>query len=152
MPLRKPTKTPSPPLTPPKDDKWVKRKLGVKDSKPTHNVRDHSGGSTSTGTTVIGFTPPHEKSHPRPKGEKLPRHSSSEVTEIGVTPPHELYTSPPRSAPPAPKSPKKKSLPWLQNPNKPIEEPIFVTGPSQALTERSMTREKAEQKADRKYH
>lgn len=155
MPLRKSTRVPSPPPTPPKDEKWTKRQSAAKEGKAVHNARDH-GGSTSTGTTVLGFTPPHEKSYPRPKGERIARRSSSEGTEIGFTPPHELYASPPRPKPRASQSPpKKKSLPWLQRPDRPVEEPLFVTGPSRELIERSKTREaerEAERKADRKFH
>jgi hypothetical protein len=161
MPSRKLTKDRSPPPTPPKDDRWGKKKPVMKDSKPPDNVRDHSGGSASTGTTVVGFTPPHEKYYPRPKSERIMRHSSSEVTEIGFTPPHELYTSPPKPkpAPPAATTPKKRSLPWLQKPDEPIEEPIFVNGPSKELLEKARARERAsreflsrkvEQKPDRK--
>jgi len=162
MPSRKLIKDRSPPPTPPKDDKWAKRRTSVKESKPVDNLRDHSGGSASTGSTVIGFTPPHEKSHSPSKSKRTVRRSSSEVTEIGFTPHHELYASPPKPkpTPPAPTSPRKRSLPWLQKANKPMEEPIFVNGSSKELLEKTRAREMAsreflssriEQKPDREY-
>ena len=101
----------SPPPTPPKDDKMVLRKGKEKEKR-----REPSYASGSTGTTVLGWTPPHEKTSPQPKTARQP---SSEIdhTIIGFTPPHERVTSPPsRPPPPAPITPSKKSLPWLRKP------------------------------------
>ena len=65
--------------------------------------------STSTGTTVLGFTPPHEPSN------NLVRHrrpsTSSDHTIIGFTSPHELQYE---SLSGEPFKTLRRSLPWLQ--------------------------------------
>ncbi|KAE9381323.1 hypothetical protein N431DRAFT_457922 [Stipitochalara longipes BDJ] len=111
----------SPPPTPPKDEKWSQPKLDplsddnmvLRKEKQKEKRREPSYASGSTGTTVLGWTPPHEKSSPQLKIARRP--SSESGTIIGFTPPHEKVSPPPaRPPPPAPQN--KKSLPWLRKP------------------------------------
>ena len=111
----------SPPPPPPKDEQWANLDLlgdGTmgfsRKGKQKEKPREPSYASGSTGTTVLGWTPPHEKNSPRPK---IARQSStdSDHTIIGFTPPQgKLPTRPP---PLVPKVPSKKSLPWLRRPD-----------------------------------
>jgi len=113
---------PPPPPTPPKDLRWSKTnspsddKMGLwKDKQKEKHRASYASGST--GTTVLGFTPPHEKSYPRPRRARQPS-TDSEHTIIGFTPPHEKVATPPARPPPsAPETPAKKSLPWLRKPD-----------------------------------
>ncbi|KAK6587487.1 hypothetical protein PZA11_000777 [Diplocarpon coronariae] len=128
----------TPPPTPPKDERFVKRtpspakrNYDTQESQPNMNAaqknKHPSYASQSTGTTILGWTPPHEKTYGRQKVEaETPSEASSDHTIIGFTPPHELYASPPRRAPvrrpPSPPRPAtKKSLPWLRRPDTPPE-------------------------------
>ncbi len=77
-----------------------------------------SSASGSTGTTVLGFTPPHEKSYPRLYSHKR-LSSASDHTIVGFAPPYERMPQWQSMAlPPAPKTPTKtptkRILPWLQ--------------------------------------
>jgi hypothetical protein len=78
-------------------------------SPPRHNAnspcvsrisdrrRQHVGGhdgpgsyaSGTTGTTVLGFTPPHEKSYGVSTKDRTVSSSGSDYTAVGFTPPHE---------------------------------------------------------------
>lgn len=124
----------TPPPTPPKDERFEKkRSFPAKSNDQTQgskaNTQDASKtkypsyASQSTGSTVLGWTPPHERTYGRPKTQaKAPSESSSDHTIIGFTPPHELYTSTRKQAPvrPPPDPPQpsaKKSLPWLRRPD-----------------------------------
>ena len=129
-------KTPSPPPTPPKDKMWQKRssspgksklvsKQDVEQAKPTlEKKREPSFASGSTGTMLIGFTPPHEKSYPRRQEVKAPSVASSDGTVIGFTPPYEMNGRPPViPALLTPQTPSKKSLPWLRRPQTSLSSP-----------------------------
>jgi hypothetical protein len=126
---------PSPPPTPPKDLKWSKinsssdDKMGCRNNKQSEKSqkrREPSYTSGSTGTTVMGFTPPHEKSYPRPKTPRQPSSESDHII-IGFTPPYERVAAPPARPPPsAPKTSTKKSLPWLRGPDS-SPEPVSPT-------------------------
>ncbi|KAG4441334.1 hypothetical protein IFR05_003197 [Cadophora sp. M221] len=116
----------TPPPTPPKDDNYEKSRLSpikrANDTqKPAQKGKLPSYASGSTGTTVLGWTPPHEKPYGRPPMvERRKSSASTEHTIIGFTPPHEMYASPPRPAREAsapPQSSPKKSLPWLRRPD-----------------------------------
>jgi hypothetical protein len=114
---------PLPPPTPPKDPRWSKPnsssgdKMGPRKDKQKEKRREPSYASGSTGTTVLGFTPPHEKNYPRPATARQ-RSTDSDHTIIGFTPPHERVAPKPTRPPPsAPKKPTKKSLPWLRKPD-----------------------------------
>jgi hypothetical protein len=115
--LSKPQTGESPPPTLPKDEKWSNLELlsdgtmGLRKDKQKEKRREPSYASGSTGTTVMGWTPPHEKSSPRPKTTRQPSWDSDH-TVIGFTPPHEK--APVRPPPSGPKVPSKKSLPWLR--------------------------------------
>lgn len=74
-------------------------------------AREPSYASGSTGTTVMGFTPPHEKTYDAPRAPIQRRHSSSNHTIVGFTPPHEMED---RIASSSPKQSTRKSLPWLR--------------------------------------
>jgi len=77
---------------------------------PPKKGREPSYASGSTGTTLIGFTPPHEKSYPRQNKPKSTSTLSSDATCLTFTPQHELGL---KSA----KTPiTKKSLPWIRRP------------------------------------
>ncbi|KUJ22830.1 uncharacterized protein LY89DRAFT_311482 [Mollisia scopiformis] len=118
----------NPPQTPPKDEKWEKMAILSRKSKiePESSKKEEKGkapergppsfASGSTGTTVLGFTPPHEKSYPRPKMERKQPSLESDHTILGFTPPHERMITPP---PPPPnfselRPTTKRSLPWLR--------------------------------------
>lgn len=124
-PLRE---VPIPPPTPPKDKKWENMailsrrskndlKSGKKEEKGKAPERGPpSFASGSTGTTVLGFTPPHEKSYPRPRMDRKQPSIESDHTILGFTPPHEKMITPP---PPLPtfqelRPTTKRSLPWLR--------------------------------------
>lgn len=111
----------SPPPPPPKDEQLANLELlgdgtmgFFRKDKQKEKPREPSYASGSTGTTVLGWTPPHEKNSPRPKITRQPS-TDSDHTIIGFTPPHEkIPTRPPL---PVPKVPSKKSLPWLRKPD-----------------------------------
>lgn len=121
---------PSPPPTPPKDEKWEKMAILSRKSKAESENKTQEKGklaergppsfaSGSTGTTVIGFTPPHEKSYPRPKEDRKPPSLASDHTVLGFTPPHEkmIDPSPPPTTSLEPRtSSTRTSLPWLRRP------------------------------------
>ncbi|KAH7363841.1 hypothetical protein BKA65DRAFT_389855 [Rhexocercosporidium sp. MPI-PUGE-AT-0058] len=117
----------TPPPTPPKDDNHEKnRMLPMKKNndsqKSAQKGKLPSYASGSTGTTVLGWTPPHEKTYGRqpPMVQSKRPSASTDNTVIGFTPPHEMYASPPRPARDAPAPPQaatKKSLPWLRRPD-----------------------------------
>lgn len=151
MPPMKPTTVHSPLRTPSKDDEWIQRDSGVKDNKLSHSEQDPSRYSKTTESTAVTYTPHHESPHSQHRSEKMPSDSSSEDIEISFTP-RENYAPPSRPAPsasPATKIAHRKPLPWLQKTDQLIEEPIFVTGPSKALVDRSTARDKGKQKANR---
>jgi hypothetical protein len=77
---------------------------------PPKRGREPSYASGSTGTTLIGFTPPHEKSYPRKNKPKSASTLSSDATCLTFTPHHEL------SLKPAKTPVTKKSLPWIRRP------------------------------------
>jgi len=123
--------SPMPPPTPPKDKKWEKMAILSRKSRvdegnskkeekgKTPLKRPPSFASGSTGTTVIGFTPPHEKSYPRSKVERKQPSLESDHTVLGFTPPHERMIDP---HPPVITSSDlrpstKRSLPWLRRPS-----------------------------------
>jgi hypothetical protein len=116
---------PSPPPTPPKDLKWSKvnsssdEKMVFQNNKlndKSQKRREPSYVSGSSGTTMIGFTSPDERSYPRPSIARKPS-SDSDHTITGFTPPHERVAPPPaRPSRSAPKTSTKKSLPWLRRP------------------------------------
>lgn len=64
---------------------------GGKRIKSVLKKKQPSFASGSTGTTVIGFTPPHEKSLPRGQQPKKASSLSSDHTVVGFTPPHEKF-------------------------------------------------------------
>ena len=120
-------KGPSPPPTPPKDDKFVQNRISTtnknndkKKEKSTQEAKHPSYASGSTGTTVLGWTPPHEKIYERPsKGRKKRPSASTDRTIVGSSPGNDRYSSPPRPAREAlisPRTSPKKSLPWLRKP------------------------------------
>jgi len=127
--LSKPRVEEPPPPTPPKDEKWSNLDslsdgtMGLRKDKQKEKRRKPSYASGSTGTTVMGWTPPHEKSSPRPKTTRQPSWDSDH-TIIGFTPPHEKASA--RPPPSAPKVPSKKSLPWLRKPES-SPEPVSPT-------------------------
>jgi hypothetical protein len=106
-----------PPATPPKDRKFEKMAPLRKSTAPEKKADKRgppSFASGSTGTTVIGWTPPHEKSYPRQKSNRPPSDISSDNTILGFTPPHErMMLELPKPVTP-PQTPKKNSLPWLR--------------------------------------
>jgi hypothetical protein len=111
----------SPPPPPPKDEQWANLDLlgdgtmgFFRKDKQKEKPREPSYASGSTGTTVMGWTPPHEKNSSRPKIARQPS-TDSDHTIIGFTPPHEKI--PTRPPPPVPRVPSKKSLPWLRKPD-----------------------------------
>jgi len=111
----------SPPPPPAKDEQWANLDLlgdgtmGIfRKDKQKEKPREPSYASGSTGTTVLGWTPPHEKNSSRPKIARQPS-TDSDHTIIGFTPPHEKI--PTRPPPAVPKVPSKKSLPWLRKPD-----------------------------------
>ncbi|KAI9053259.1 hypothetical protein LZ554_002226 [Drepanopeziza brunnea f. sp. 'monogermtubi'] len=123
----------TPPPIPSKDEKFEKKrsspaknsyeaKVTQANTQSASRNKHASYASQSTGSTVLGWTPPHERSYGRPRAKaKSPSETSSDHTIIGFTPPHELYTSSQRQAPvrppPSPPQPTtKKSLPWLSRP------------------------------------
>ncbi|CZS94360.1 uncharacterized protein RAG0_04382 [Rhynchosporium agropyri] len=112
-----------PPPTPPKDQSYGKsrslpRKKSTDTRKPTEKRKEPSYASGSTGTTVLGWTPPHEKSYGRPPMvESRSSSASTEHTIIGFTPLHHMSASlskPVREAPAPPQATTKKSLPWIR--------------------------------------
>ncbi|CZR51223.1 uncharacterized protein PAC_01098 [Phialocephala subalpina] len=118
---------PQPPPTPPKDEKWEMAILSRKSKTDLEAGKNQEKGkapergppsfaSGSTGTTVIGFTPPHEKSYPRPKVDRKPPSLESDHTMVGFTPPHEKMIGSPNPQPASsePKPTTKRSLPWLR--------------------------------------
>ncbi|KAK0100295.1 hypothetical protein ONS96_007576 [Cadophora gregata f. sp. sojae] len=116
-------KGPTPPPTPPKDDKYVKNETPPKKKNNNQQLGQKtklpSYASGSTGTTILGWTPPHEKTYGRPSTKDRTSSSiSTDQTIIGFTP-HEKDASPPRplrEAPATPRASMKKSLPWLRKP------------------------------------
>ncbi|EKD17241.1 uncharacterized protein L3040_008885 [Drepanopeziza brunnea f. sp. 'multigermtubi'] len=122
----------TPPPTPSKDEKVeqkrsspaknsYKAKVTQANTQSASRNKHASYASQSTGSTVLGWTPPHERSYGRPKVKaKSPSETSSDHTIIGFTPPHELYASrrqaPVRPPPSPPQPTTKKSLPWLSRP------------------------------------
>lgn len=111
----------SPPPTPPKDEKcsavpssFSDDNMVLRKEKQKEKRREPSYISESTGTTVLGWTPPHEKNSPEPKSKTTRQLSSEAGTIIGFTPPHEKAVPPSRPPPRAPHG--KKSLPWLRKP------------------------------------
>jgi hypothetical protein len=118
----------TPPSTPPKDEKWEKMPILSRKSRVDggNNRREEKGKATqkgppsfasgSTGTTVISFTPPHEKSYPRSSTERKQPSLESDHTILGFTPPHERMIDP---LPPVItasdlRPTMKRSLPWLR--------------------------------------
>ncbi|KAF8854966.1 hypothetical protein BDZ45DRAFT_24007 [Acephala macrosclerotiorum] len=107
--------------------------------------RPPSFTSSSTGTTVIGFTPPHEKSYPQPKIDRRPPSLDSDHTMVGFTPPHEkMIASPvpqPTSSEPRPTT--KRSLPWLrrneQSPEASPTKKMSITPPATEQQQRAST-------------
>jgi hypothetical protein len=91
----------SPPPTPAKDKKWTSKK-------------PQKEPSFSSGTTVLGWTPPHEADPQKPPPTR-PSYStlSSGHDVMSFTPPHE------RSAPPPKTASSRKSLPWLRQQDSP---------------------------------
>lgn len=75
-------------------------------AKPAPDRRYHS---TSTGSTVLGFTPPHEESSNRARGWRPS--TSSDHTIIGFTPPHETQLAASHATP---VKSTRNSLPWLR--------------------------------------
>ena len=120
-----------PPPTPPKDEMSTPRKSLFGKSRTGSSEEKKAGKpkqplselSYSDGTDVIAFTPPHEKSERRDKRHHKRPSSSSDLTVLGFTPPHEKAAPQPGSATSAPKTPTKKSLPWLRKQELPPEEP-----------------------------
>jgi hypothetical protein len=111
----------SPPPPPAKDEQWANLDLlgdgtmGIfRKDKQKEKPREPSYASGSTGTTVLGWTPPHEKNSSRPKTARQPS-TDSDHKIIGFTPPHDKI--PTRPPPAVPKVPSKKSLPWLRKPD-----------------------------------
>lgn len=115
----------TPPATPPKDKKF-ENMAPLRKSTAIEKKVDKRGppsfASGSTGTTVIGWTPPHEKSYPRQNPNRPPSDISSDNTVVGFTPPHERIISQ-QPQPVMFQTHKKKSLPWLRRPE-PIDEAI----------------------------
>jgi hypothetical protein len=116
-------KAPTPPPTPPKEEMFSKRKSSPAksksqpDDKQAKLKKQPSYASGSTGTDVIGWTPPHEKSYPRGQAARPPSNPSSDVTHVGWTPPERVAPSPPPKIDESPpRTPSKKSLPWLRKP------------------------------------
>jgi hypothetical protein len=116
-------KAPAPPPTPPKEEMFSKRKSSPAKSKPQPDDRQAklkkqpSYASGSTGTDIIGWTPPHEKSYPRGQAARPPSNASSHVTHAGWIPPERVAPSlPPKIDESPPRTPSKKSLPWLRKP------------------------------------
>jgi hypothetical protein len=114
---------PTPPPTPPKEEMFSKRKSSPAksksqpDDKQAKLKKQPSYASGSTGTDVIGWTPPHEKSYPRGQAARPPSNASSDVTHVGWTPPERVAPSPPPKIDESPpRTPSKKSLPWLRKP------------------------------------
>ncbi|CAG8950430.1 hypothetical protein HYFRA_00006926 [Hymenoscyphus fraxineus] len=81
-----------------------------------------SFASGTTGTTVLGFTPPHEKTYGR-SGQSRARGSStgSAFTAVGFTPPHEKMATAPKALPTS-----AVRLPrlWLDNEEKSPKAPL----------------------------
>jgi hypothetical protein len=113
---------PTPPPRPPKEDMFSKRKpspaksKSQPDDKQAKLKKQPSYASGSTGTDVIGWTPPHEKSYSRGQAARPPLNASSDVTHVGWTPPERVAPSPPPKIDESPRPPTKKSLPWLRKP------------------------------------
>ena len=98
------------PSAPPKENMWTSGKSKAGPANP----------SFSSGTTVMGWTPPHEAPR-KPRSQRTSYTLSSDHTVMAFTPPHEATTAQPKPAPPepnrappAPRVPAKKSLPWLR--------------------------------------
>jgi hypothetical protein len=111
------------------DDKQAKRNA-LKKQQPSY-------ASGSTGTDIIGFTPPHEKSYPRGQAARPPSNASSDVTHIGWTPPERAApVPPPKIDDSPPQTPSKKSLPWLRKPESSQVSPTKKMSAASAKTER----------------
>lgn len=82
--------------------------------------------SGSTGTTVMGFTPPHEKVHSKHRAPTVRRQSSSDHTFLEFTPPHEKIIT---TASPSPKQTTRRSLPWLRKPEVHVTNSVPVGAP-----------------------
>lgn len=116
-----------PPPSPSKDEGYEMERFSRSKGKAPQDNRNSSKlqkgkqpsyASGSTGTTILGFTPPHEKPYARPKAETRRSSLSSDHTIIGFTLPNGTK-APPNRPPPSPPQPvsrpaKKKSLPWLR--------------------------------------
>jgi hypothetical protein len=91
----------------------------IADRRPKR-VGGHDGpgsfASGTTGTTILGFTPPHEKTYGVSTKDRARSSSASDFTAVGFTPPHEkmMERIPPQPSRPAPQSPKRATIPWLQ--------------------------------------
>lgn len=97
---------------PPVANRPERSRYGYENEKSSKKPdRFPSYASGSTGTTVMGFTLPHEKTYDAPKTPIQRRHSSSDHTIVGFTPPHEMVD---RVANSTPRQTTKKSLPWLR--------------------------------------
>lgn len=137
----------TPPPTPPKDDKWEKMAIISRKSKidPDSSEKKDKGKqpqrgapsfvSGSTGTTVLEFTPPDEKSYARPQTDRrhpsLESDHSNHATLGSTTPPlTRLPTSEPRPS-------TKRSLPWLRR-NQPSPEVSPTKKMSLAPVEREL--------------
>ncbi|KAF4627669.1 hypothetical protein G7Y89_g10487 [Cudoniella acicularis] len=107
---------------------------------PGNDGLNSSVGSTSIGTTIIGFTPPHEKTYGQRTEQKRAYTPSSEFTAIGFTPPHEIYLPKPKASAPAPApAPQpqvsaRASIPWLRKPSQSPKAPLSVAKISNAST------------------
>jgi hypothetical protein len=92
----------------------------IADRRPKQIARldgPSSFASGTTGTTILGFTPPHEKTYGMSTKDRARGSSTaSDFTAVGFTPPHEqmVARSPLQPSRPAPMSPTKGHIPWLQ--------------------------------------
>jgi hypothetical protein len=73
----------------PQSQLWSNKR--VKNPKAIQKYKQASSTSDSTGTTVIGFTPPHDKSYPRAYRPRKAPSLSSDHTIVGFTPPDERF-------------------------------------------------------------
>ncbi|KAH8657529.1 hypothetical protein BGZ60DRAFT_531686 [Tricladium varicosporioides] len=94
--------------------RWTGSNVRISSAKFIGNDGPSSSiGSASTGTTIIGFTPPHEK-HLARRTNSRRKYSSASTASIGFTPPHELYIPKQPPTRPAPITPTRTSIPWLR--------------------------------------
>ncbi|EPE29077.1 hypothetical protein GLAREA_00235 [Glarea lozoyensis ATCC 20868] len=75
-----------------------------------------SGTTGTTGTTILGFTPPHEKTYGVSTKDRARSSSASDYTAVGFTPPHEKMISRPvfQQNRQGPISSNRNNIPWLQ--------------------------------------